>query len=1680
MNLSRYKYYFSVLLFLLISRVAMAGDGHAHFDQPAAANSATVKFIENLGQWHQNILFQADLPGGRVFLERNRLLYNFYSNENFHDQFFHTRGKEALVLDRHNFFMHFEGANLPASVSGQQKQPEYHNYFLGSDESKWRGNVGLYKGVYYEEIYPGIDLGFQGLDRAFKYEFYVQKGGDPSQIQLKFEGLSDIWLEEGNLHLKTTLNEIIEQAPVAYQHLGCDGKVPVECHFKLDGDVITFEFPQGYNKNVELVIDPTLIFGTFTGSFADNFGYTATYDNNGNLYAGGVAFGQGYDTTAGAFQTIFGGGGFGGLFGPIDISITKFNPVGTALVYSTFLGGSANEQPHSMIVTPTGELLVTGRTYSTNFPVTAGAFQGANGGSADITVTKFNAAGSALIGSTYIGGSAEDAVNVTTVFGGNSLKYNYGDDARSEIMLDAANNVYVATETKSANFPITTGAAQATFGGIQDGVVFRMNPNLTALNWSTFLGGSANDGAYSVKVDAAGNAYVCGGTASTNFPVTNGSTNNGGIDGYIAIINNTGTAITAATYVGTSAYDQTYFLELDLAGDIYVVGQTLGNYPVSAGVYNNAGGTQFIHKFSSSLNSIFSTRFGSGTSVVNISPTAFLVDICGYIYVSGWGGGTNHAGTGTTNGMPITANAFQNTTDGSDLYLMVLQPNAAGLEYGTFFGGPISEEHVDGGTSRFNKDLEVYQAVCAGCGGNSDFPTTPGAWSATNNAPPGRCNEGLFKFKFDAQTIVADFNSSVQAGCAPYPATFTNNSTGGVSFLWTFGDGSTDTAVNPIHTYTVADTYVVHLYIIDSSSCNVVDSTADTVFVYDVPTVAISGDTSGCNGAPVPLMASGGTSYLWKPAAGLSNPNIANPWASPTGTTVYTVIVSNPGGCMDSSTVTVTVSNFDAEAGVTTSFCEGSGGAQLLGGGVGSTATPFWFEWWCDSSQTNCGIDSINDNDPNVNPTQTTTYYLQVTDWNGCKSRVDSVVVTVLKNPIVDAGPDVAICAPNAPGSLIGATVTNPGDAPGPYIFAWSPAAGLNDSTYANPYARPDSTTIYTCIVTSSGNGCTSFVTTVDSLSSIVVTVKPMPIAYGGPDQDVCYLDSVLLPGIGYGAGPAYAYQWSPATGLADSSQPNPKASPPQTIEYYLTVWSNGCPSIADTVVVNVHTLPTADAGPFRDACRGDSVLLDGEADGDSTSTAYQYHWIPGLGLNANNLEDPMASPDTSTMYYLEVISSWGCHSPWDSVQVYLKPTPYAEAGENRILCFGDSTQLQGSIYYNGTDPVANPSQIWYTWSPPAGIADVHNPTSMVLPTTAYYYLQVQYNTCFTRDSVLITVFPDLNLQAGIDTSVICSGDSVQLFASGGLGNAEFAWNPPLGLSNAGIANPKASPQTSTVYQLIIRESECADTTEIPLEVIPTPVASYVNSLPSGCAPLDVSFLETSTDAINWIWNFGDGSPVANTANPLHTFTVPGTYWVTLTAVGPGNCRSEAALTQVTVNQAGLAEFSSDPTYPSTLMLPSGRVQFTDLSQEATSWYWDFGDGSTSGEANPAHAFPINVEGIYYVTLRITDESGCVNEVTHGPYTVMSPELMIPNVFSPNGDGNNDLFLVNYTGSQPFVLQIYDRWGRIHFQTRNKNEGWSGVSSAELMEGNNLAEGVYFYQVTIGDKEYTGSLTLLR
>jgi gliding motility-associated-like protein len=1064
----------------------------------AVACSGQARFIENKGQWPDAVRYRAELDGVVLWAQDDAVLFDLFDAKALHDA--HANVKDPLpeTLRHHAVCMRFVSATAGGRADAAQRLTGLHSYFLGRDPKRWAGGARAFAEMSLRAIAPGCDAVFRAGRSGAKYDLVVAPGADPAAIRIAFEGADKVELRGAALVVHTSLGRLTERIPIAYQEIDGERRT-VHCRYTLRDGIVGFK-PGDYDKRHPLIIDPTLRFATYSGSFSNNFGYTASFDQLGFLYAGSTAFGNQFPVTTGAYQTQWAGGA-GQQNGGTDIAITKYDTTGTFLVWSTYLGGNGDEMPHSLYVDGNDQLVVLGTTGSTDFPTPATTYDNSFGGGSavtpaglgisypngsDMVVARLSADGSALIGSTYLGGAANDGLNTAT-----GLKFNYADEVRGEVLLDPQGRVWVVSCTQTQNMPTTAGSAQGAFGGgSHDGYVARFNPQLTQLQFGSYLGGSGADACYNGDLDAQGRLYVCGGTVSSDLPVSSGAVqgafNGGPADAFAARFSADGGIIERLTYWGSSGYDQAYFIELDQPGNAFLFGQT--NAPngqlIQNAPYNIPGGGQFITKLDPNLsNVLLSSRVGAGDGTPDISPTAFLVDVCDKIYTSGWGSSAGGLGGGlTTTGLPVTADAHQGTTAGHDLYLAVFDIDMTALDYATYYGGAQSPEHVDGGTSRFDRRGRVYQSVCAGCQNNDDFPTTPGAWSATNNS--SGCNNGVLKFDFDAPLTIAAFLAP-DTVCAPLSVAFTNLSSGATSYLWDFGDSQTSTAFSPTHSYAQPGTYTVTLTATSPVTCNGQDVTTRTVTIAAAgPSLQAMNDTLICGPiASFDLIATSfGTANTWHWSSNAQFTDILNStFSDSTGTVApavsgtYHIRVSNGSICTARDSVQVTISLGAIAVSGEQGICAGDTAVLTVSG-----ADPGSSIAWSPAEDIINGQGTAS---ALVAPVEATTYGVSVSSPLGCSwSGTVTVNVSPLFGNTVTATADQTLVLPGTTVQLLATPSAG-------VTYSWQPAGAVSDPAIANPTAVIQQTTTFTATV--SDGTCTR---------SIPVTVRVYELRCEEPD----------------------------------------------------------------------------------------------------------------------------------------------------------------------------------------------------------------------------------------------------------------------------------------------------------------------------------------------------------------------------------------------------------------------------------------------------------------------------------------------------------------------------------------------------------------------------------------------------
>jgi hypothetical protein len=604
--------------------------------------------------------------------------------------------------------MKLRNANADAKVTGVDELVGTSNYFIGNDPSKWRTNVPTYAKVKYEGIYSGIDLVYYGNQRQLEYDFVVAPGADPRRIGFEVRGAKQILQgARGELVFKMGEEEIRWHKPVVYQvNAGRRQEIPAQ-YAVMDTNRVGFQVEK-YDRGRPLYIDP-LIYSTYLGGSEDDFGSGIAVDASGNAYVVGFTESIDFPVTPGALQAT--------LNGPYDVFITKFNPAGSALLYSTYLGGSQINDGLAIAVDGGGDAYITGFTYSSDFPTTPGAFQTTYAGDQDGFITKLNPSGSALVYSSYLGGFGLNQGNGVSIdnFGhayvtgytqattfpvtvgafqttcgdpnscdnafvtvmnpaGSSLIYStYLGGTYSQgsgITVDSDGNAYVTGYTEQG-FPTTSGAFETSYGGAGDAFVTKLNPEGSALVYSTYLGGSSYDQANAIALDQTNNAYVTGFTDSANFPITPGSFRtvcNGGKncakdgDAFVTKIDTLGSALVYSTYLGGTKGDIGTGVFVDSDENAYVVGITYSkNFPTTP----NAVETGCCHvgsavnAFVTKLNSSFSELAYSTylESIANTEGSGIFVDGSGSVYVTGYTG---------VGGFPVTSGAFQTIYGGGD------------------------------------------------------------------------------------------------------------------------------------------------------------------------------------------------------------------------------------------------------------------------------------------------------------------------------------------------------------------------------------------------------------------------------------------------------------------------------------------------------------------------------------------------------------------------------------------------------------------------------------------------------------------------------------------------------------------------------------------------------------------------------------------------------------------------------------------------------------------------------------------------------------------------------------------------------------------------------------------------------------------------------------------------------
>ncbi|MEO1805148.1 MAG: gliding motility-associated C-terminal domain-containing protein [Bacteroidota bacterium] len=839
------------------------------------------------------------------------------------------------------------------------------------------------------------------------------------------------------------------------------------------------------------------------------------------------------------------------------------------------------------------------------------------------------------------------------------------------------------------------------------------------------------------------------------------------------------------------------------------------------------------------------------------------------------------------------------------------------------------------------------------------------------------------------------------------------NATGGIQYAWEpsgiFDDPTlASPTAFPTYSGTTLDTTVVfYVTVTDTNGCSNRDSLDQVVRL--LPIVDFSNDTTKCPEDSIQLFATGGIGYQWTPPVGISNPNIANPFANPDTTTPYTVTITAVWGCADSGVVVINV--IHPEAGPDTTICLLDSVMLQASGGVGYSWSPA------------IGLSDPNISNPMASPPVTTVYTVTVTDTAGCTD-VDSVTVFVNPLPPADAGPDQSIC--------IGDTAQL--SASGGIAYQWLVTDSLSDDTLANPFAFPLDTTQYIVAVTDT-NGC-------QTTDSMTLTINPLPNANAGPAVDTkCGEAPLQLIASG-----GDTYTWEPVDFLSDPNIANPMATPDSNFAYtVIVVDSNGCVNQDSISILTMY----AQAGGGDSICFGDTLTLLG---GQLGGQAVAFSWEPANVILDPNAQNPAVYPGVTTTFVLTVLDSSDCVDT-NTVEVFVRPAPPADAGADTAVCIGDPAFL------NAEGGVA------YQWSPATYLSDINvaNPVANADASIQYEVLVTDIFGCTARDTMDLIVNPLPEVIAEGDTS-ICRGDIAFLSVSGA---QTYTWTPAEFLTDPNAADPIAQPDSTMQFNVLgIDVNGCQNRDSLIVEVwqLPRVGAPFRDSICVGQAT-ELS----AVGAFDYLWSTGQNGDQIEVAPGQST-----DYWVI--PIGPNGCQGDTFDIEVYVERTlPLAEFVPDTKegfYP----LP---VTFENRSQGSSQYLWDFGDGESSTDESPIHTY--NSPGEYQVQLRVDNAIGCPDSISFSLIKVKDFNLLAPNVFTPNNDNRNDQFAIRMNSIEQFEIRIFDRWGREVFYSVDPGFFWDG----NRQNGTPAPEGVYVYQIDArtfnGQKvEQKGTVTLVR
>jgi gliding motility-associated-like protein len=647
---------------------------------------------------------------------------------------------------------------------------------------------------------------------------------------------------------------------------------------------------------------------------------------------------------------------------------------------------------------------------------------------------------------------------------------------------------------------------------------------------------------------------------------------------------------------------------------------------------------------------------------------------------------------------------------------------------------------------------------------------------------------------------------------------------------------------------------------------------------------------------------------------------------------------------------------------------------------------------------------------------------------NGATKGAEGLALeTIDAEPVILAS-DTSICSPAS--ITLSATVF--GNIPiGSQLFWWDSPVGGNIVGSGNSFTTPviDSTTVF----------YVGFCPGV-SRDSVVVTLSPLQVD-AGPDVSICEGSSLQLNATG-----GVNYSWTPSTALSDAQIQNPVASPTQNITYYVTVDDGNNCSAIDSVSITVNTFLSFNITPDTLICYGDTITLNISGLGNVS-----YNWNASTTLSDTQIPNPLAFPLIDTWYFVEVTDTASGCSGTDSVLVTVNPQLSLTAGNNQTICSGQPVNISASA--SGGNGTLN-----YIWNEGLG----NNSSHTVSPQASVEYIvyvEDGFGCKSSADTVFIDLFSQPTVNLTTDKDSVCPGEQFLLSAStgGGDGNYSYSWNPGTSFSELF----PTSSNSSGNYTITVSDG-CNNSVQdsVFITVAPDADADFILSYSGNCEPLEVLYSAIEPNNSIYYWEFGDGT-ISNTSDGIKIYS-SGMYYVQLTVTSQYGCTATyTAISPVIVDPNPIADFSYNP---SSGISPVTPVQFNYQLQDNETVLWNFDGEDSSMIPAPIHVF--DSAGEHNVMLIVYNSFGCSDTLIK---TIkVEDELLIPNVFSPNGDGVNDKLVIK---GPPGTLNIFNRWGNLLFASDNYDNSW---------KADGVPEGTYYYVYSAGEKQYSGHITIVR